>query len=227
MKWALFLALLLPSVLQGAKLPWMGVVLAKATAEEVAETLLPSGIGLRVVGLSEEGPYQIAGGKEGDLWLKFDDQYLTSKGQLMVLLEMEMLGKRVPLTVMRKGQRMILEIEMVEKPKRAERAEIVRRRQADEEVRSRLLESHVSAKMLSDGQEFLLVTNGLEMTFKVDGAQGGEFLVISNGGPSARVPAQWSEQFSVLQDILAEPRVRARKPRTRYVRRDDLGKGRR
>ena len=120
-----------------SKMPWLGVVLDRASATEKDRQFLPKGVGLLVKKVTAQGPLEKAGGKAGDLWWKLDDQILVNMGQLVVLLKMREPGNEVKLQFYRDGKLQELNVTLGERPaelftKRAQELVVHREPQKEE-----------------------------------------------------------------------------------------------
>ena len=95
---------LLAAFAHGGDLPWIGVSFKSPTAEEREAVSLDSGVGFRASDVVANGPLAKAGGKDGDLWWKFDDQILVNMGQMVVLLRGKEAGDSVKVKFFREGK---------------------------------------------------------------------------------------------------------------------------
>jgi hypothetical protein len=100
--WILLLALL-PNLVQGGELPWIGVSFEPLTTDDLKLSTPEPGAGLRVSRVVANGPLAKAGGKEGDLWWKFDDQILLNIKQMVELLREKKVGETVEVQIFRNG----------------------------------------------------------------------------------------------------------------------------
>ena len=84
---------------------WLGVRIQKVTPE-IAESLnLDKAKGAMVSGVTEKGPAEKAGIKSGDVILKFDGHSIDKMRQLPRLVADAEVGKKVSLTLWRKGRK--------------------------------------------------------------------------------------------------------------------------
>ena len=95
---------LLPNLAQAKALPWIGVSFEPLTTEDRESSPFELGVGLRVSRVVSKGPLAKAGGKNGDLWWKFDDQILLNMRQMVDLLREKAVGETVEVQIFREGQ---------------------------------------------------------------------------------------------------------------------------
>ena len=96
-------SLIFVGVSTAGELPWIGVSLDQASSEFRKETGLIHGVGFEISKVITGGPLASAGGKEGDLWWKFDGQILVNKSQMVVLLRTKSPGDEVEVEFYRGG----------------------------------------------------------------------------------------------------------------------------
>lgn len=95
---------------------YLGVSTQQVTAEAAAQAEdVPTGVGLVVNYLDEEGPAAQAGLEENDVLVKMDDQWLVNPAQLTVLIRMHKAGDEASFTVLREGEEQEIEVELGEK----------------------------------------------------------------------------------------------------------------
>ena len=99
----ILLLALLPILAQAEELPWIGVSFKPLRTEDRRLTPLEPEVGLRVSGVVANGPLAQAGGKNGDLWWKFDDQILLNMRQMVGLLREKKVGEEVEVQFFRGG----------------------------------------------------------------------------------------------------------------------------
>lgn len=88
---------------------FLGVV-TRAIDPANAEPLgLPPGTGLEVMQVSPGSPAAAAGLVAGDILARLDDQLLVNEDQLRALIRLHDAGTDVPLTIVRDGQRQVLQ----------------------------------------------------------------------------------------------------------------------
>lgn len=210
-------------------LPWIGVVLAETTKEERVGLDLGTGVGLRVAKVSDEGPYRMALGEEGDLWWKFDGQILLSRCQMVVLLRSKNPGDEVEVKFYRGGNLETVQLTLGVRPERKMySARGVRGDVGPESQRALLTHRQEVARVNSNGHQISLEKTGQSLKFEV---RKGEELVLSqlmaDSSTVAGVPTEWLESFHVLKMTMdqraASPSV-ATKKRVRYVPRNNGGK---
>ena len=84
---------------------WLGVRIQEVTPE-IAESLgLKKAMGAMVSGVTEKGPSEKAGVKSGDIILKFDGHDINKMRQLPRLVADAKVGKKISLTLWRKGKK--------------------------------------------------------------------------------------------------------------------------
>jgi len=71
---------------------------------------LPTNGGVQVIELAENGPAKLAGVQEGDIITRLDGQHVGGMDHLSRLLTEGRVGMRIPLEVLRRGQRVTLSI---------------------------------------------------------------------------------------------------------------------
>ena len=76
----------------------------------VLEHELAAASGVLVVSMERESPADRAGLRDGDVIVQYADQHVGSMDDLHRLLVEERVGRQVPITVLRRGDRMTLEI---------------------------------------------------------------------------------------------------------------------
>ncbi|MDB4502109.1 S1C family serine protease, partial [Akkermansiaceae bacterium] len=106
----IFVSALLASLAQAGDLPWIGVSFKSPSAKDRESTSLKSGVGFRASEIVANGPLAKAGGKNGDLWWKFDGQILVNMEQMVVLLREKKAGDTVKVQFFREGQLKTLDL---------------------------------------------------------------------------------------------------------------------
>jgi serine protease Do len=99
---------------------WLGVRI-QSISPDLAEGLkLPSDKGALVAGLTKDGPADKAGIKQGDVVLKFDGKEVTQMRGLPRMVAETPFGKKVDVTIWRKGQEMTVPVMLGELDEKAE-----------------------------------------------------------------------------------------------------------
>lgn len=75
---------------------------------------LPEGVGLMVREVQEGSPAELGGIEANDILLGYNSQVLINYEQLLVLLRLEDPGTEIALKVLRKGQELILRIQLAD-----------------------------------------------------------------------------------------------------------------
>ncbi|MFP4540253.1 MAG: S1C family serine protease [Opitutales bacterium] len=101
--------------------PYIGV-----TIEAVPRALrryidLPDGVGLLLVKIHKDSPAMRAGLQEDDILYRFDDQLIVNFSQFSTLVDLHAAGDVVPVTVLRKGGEVEVELTIEEREQRGGR----------------------------------------------------------------------------------------------------------
>ena len=215
------LGLLSTAILSAGNLPWIGVSLRCADSKLKVSSKLPEGVGLEVRQVSKGGPLEKVGGKEGDIWWKFDDQILVNRGQLVALLRGKKSGDQVDIEFFRMGVSQKSTVTLEKWPESRMKLISNRRNFEEREQRSRRLESSKQTASMSFNGEYL----SLEKT-----STGWGFVVkkdnkvlfdreLGNSEIGSSLEARWMEPFMILQMTLAQKSTSvpgAKKERVRY-----------
>ncbi|MGC6427371.1 MAG: hypothetical protein ACON5H_10310 [Akkermansiaceae bacterium] len=201
---------------ESAKMPWLGVMLGRPSAEQTQEAKLARGVGLLVRKVTPSGPLGKVGGKNGDLWWKLDDQILVNMGQLVVLLKMRKPGEEVSLQFFREGELFVIKVPLGERPRelftknsyemvtdRSERVDQV------EEV----------AEMTTGGFHYHLKDGQSGLHFKV--AQGDDVLFaapVSQLSSDENMRREWKGALLILRQALAARKVKREGTRKTRIR---------
>lgn len=95
--------------------PWIGVRF-KRIDDQIADSLgLKKSVGVLIVSVEAHSPAQRAGIKSGDVLLTFDGRLLTKHKRLPILVMNTPIGKKVQITVFRKGKKMTLTLQLAER----------------------------------------------------------------------------------------------------------------
>jgi serine protease Do len=91
---------------------WLGVRIQEVT-DEIAESLgMERARGALVAGVTRGGPADAAGLEAGDVVVEFDGREVPSMRDLPRMVADAPVGKRVPLVVLRRGERQTVEVEL-------------------------------------------------------------------------------------------------------------------
>jgi hypothetical protein len=93
---------------------YLGVLTAPVSPEARAHLGLKEGFGLRVAEVQRGSPAQVAGLKENDVLVRFEDQRLASMEQLQSLVRERRKGERVNLLVISAGKEVVVAVEVGE-----------------------------------------------------------------------------------------------------------------
>jgi serine protease Do len=89
---------------------WLGVKI-QSVSEEIANALgIPESSGALVAAITPDGPAAKGGVKSGDVIMRFDNEEVSSMRSLPRLVARAPIDKTVPVEVLRKGQRMTLQV---------------------------------------------------------------------------------------------------------------------
>lgn len=215
---ALILVSLWASYAQAGELPWIGVSLNSPTVEQREEVSLKHGVGFLVGEVITGGPLAKAGGREGDLWWKFDGQILINKGQMVVLLRGKSAGDEVEVEFYREGrlQKVTLTLE------NRHRHNMVPVGMApDRPSCSRVLAKRDQIARVTIGEKNLSLQNeGAKWRFMIE--EDGAVVLSSLVGDQDlgdKIPAKWHGAFVILRQTLANsatPQGTPAKERVRY-----------
>ncbi|MEL7048689.1 MAG: Do family serine endopeptidase, partial [Pseudomonadota bacterium] len=91
---------------------WLGVKI-QTVGDEIAASLgVPAGKGALVAAVEDKSPAESGGVKAGDVITEFDGQDVPNMRSLPKIVAQTPIGKKVPVIVMREGQKQTLEIEI-------------------------------------------------------------------------------------------------------------------
>lgn len=93
---------------------YLGVLTGPVSPEARAHLGLKEGFGLRVAEVQRGSPAQVAGLKENDVLVRFEDQRLASMEQLQALVRERSKGERVNLLVISAGKESVVAVEVGE-----------------------------------------------------------------------------------------------------------------
>lgn len=199
----IFLLALLPNLVQGGSLPWIGVSFEPLAAEDLKLATLEPGVGLRVSRVVANGPLAKAGGKEGDLWWKFDDQILLNIRQMVVLLREKKVGETVEVEIFRNGdpKKFKLLLGSRQLPKVRPVGLLIKDRDIQ---RPRRLAKREQVARLNTGEQALsLEAEGERWRFQV---KEDEVVVlsalVSTDNLSEKLPRRWIGAFIILRQTL-------------------------
>lgn len=216
----LILIIFLNSFLSAGELPWIGVSLNPPTVEERAKTPLNQGVGFLVGEVVAGGPLAKAGGKERDLWWKFDGQILVNKSQMVVLLQDKAPGEVVEIDFYRDGELLQIKLTLEARqrpnvipvgmvPERASTSRVLAKR---EQV----------ARVTVEGKELSLETEGDHWRFRIK-EEGTTVLSALTGDLDfgEKIPSRWHGAYLILRQTLessAAPSGPTPSRRVRYIR---------
>lgn len=216
------------SLVSASDLPWIGVVLTEATKEERIALKLETGVGLRVTSLSPDGPYDQAGGKNIDLWWKFDGQILLTRCQMVVLLRSKKAGDEVVVDLYRNGKLESLQLKLGSRPERKMYAGRHHHDAEKKKGRALLTRREEVARLKSKGRDISLQREGGNLKFEVrKGSQLVLSEVLREGKVQGDLPADLRESFQVLSMTLdghASTPPNPGERRVRYVPRNQGSK---
>ena len=215
-------SLIFVGVSTAGELPWIGVSLDQASSESRKETGLIHGVGFEVSKVITGGPLASAGGKEGDLWWKFDGQILVNKSQMVVLLRTKSPGDEVEVEVYRGGLLDKLSVKLG-----------LRKRSGTYPVSFKHEKSNVSrvlckreqiARVSVDGSDLSLEQEDEKWRFKVV-ENGTEVLsvLLSKKRLVGEIPVKWHVSFMILKQTLGNSDQQTKsssQKRVRYVPRE-------
>ena len=110
---------------QMEKVPYCGVSTEEVPAALTAQLKLTRGMGLLVNFVEPKSPAEMAGVKQYDVLLKFNDQLLTNPEQLRALVRMKMPSDDVKFALIRQGQPTDVNVELGQKEMQVEAEAIV------------------------------------------------------------------------------------------------------
>ncbi len=204
MKTILILVIALLSTLaQGGDLPWIGVSFKSPSPEDRRSASLKSGVGFQATDIVANGPLAKAGGKNGDLWWKFDEQILVNMGQMVVLLREKKAGETVKVKFFRDGK--LQELDLILGLRRRPQVMPVSMvpEDANAEKSRRLAKRERVARLNMNEQTLSLESEGERWRFKVTE---GQLIVlsalVSNDDFGVNLPKQWLGAFMILKHTL-------------------------
>ena len=89
---------------------WLGVTIQPLTAELAKGFNVTEGTGALVAGVQDGSPAARAGLKAGDIITHYDAQKVTTSGDLPKLVAATAVGRQVPITVVREGKTVALNV---------------------------------------------------------------------------------------------------------------------
>jgi hypothetical protein len=96
-------------------LPYCGVSTVEVTPPLAAQLKLSPGVGLLVDFVEPNSPAEMAGVKQYDILMKFNDQVLCNSEQLRVLVRSKMMSDDVKFAIIRQGQPTSVNVELGQK----------------------------------------------------------------------------------------------------------------
>ncbi|MDG2399771.1 MAG: S1C family serine protease [Akkermansiaceae bacterium] len=199
----ILLLFLVPSFVQAGGLPWIGVSLKPLTTEDREVSPLGPGVGLRVSGVVANGPLAKAGGKDGDLWWKFDDQILLNMRQMVVLLREKKVGETVEVQIFRKGdlKKFNLLLGSRQVPQVRPVSSLIKNRNIEKS--RRLAKREQVARLSTEEQVLSLESEGKRWRFKV---KEDDVVIlsalVSADDLSEKLPRKWIGAFMILRQTL-------------------------
>lgn len=194
---------LLSTLAQGGELPWIGVSFKSPSQEDRESTSLKLGVGFQVTDIVANGPLGKAGGQNGDLWWKFDEQILVNMSQMVVLLREKKAGETVKVEFFRGGK--LKELDLILGLRR--RPQVIPVSMVSEDANAeksrRLAKREQVARLSMNEQTLSLEPEGERWRFKVTE---GELIVLSalvaNDDFGVKLPKQWLGAFMILKQTL-------------------------
>ncbi|MDB4438272.1 PDZ domain-containing protein [bacterium] len=195
-------AFLTPFV-QAGDLPWIGVSFKSPTAEDRKASHLKSGVGFRASEIVANGPLAKAGGKNGDLWWKFDDQILVNMGQMVVLLREKKAGDMVSVEYFREGELRKLALVLGSRHRPLVMPVNMVIENEDAEKSRRLAKREQIARLTMDGQSLSLEAEDGRWRLKVT-EQDVVILsaLVGNDDFGEKLPRKWMGAFMILKQTL-------------------------
>lgn len=206
-------------------LPWIGVKLDRVDGEERTGTPVVEGAGLLVEEVTELSPLSAAGGKEGDLWWKFDGQILVNRRQILVLLKTKSVGDEVRVDFFRDGEKKNFTLRLgqhlgVDSALVSTEKIRISKREAKEMSRY-LAKREQVAKLRRDGQSFSLQAEEGQWRFEVERDDKMIFSsLVGEKEIGVVIPSKWTSDFMMLKLTLAQSEqlsVVGSRERVRYI----------
>jgi len=118
---------------------WLGVTIQPLTAELARGFNVTEGTGALVAGVQDKSPAARAGIKAGDIITQYDGQKVSKSADLPKLVAVTPVGRQVPVTVVREGKTVALNVTIaqMDEPGQSRRWRRPRRRRARSVSRSR------------------------------------------------------------------------------------------
>ena len=221
-KSCVFLLFLTSSVLVAGNLPWIGVSLKCPDKTDPKHVALADGVGLKVGHVVNGGPLDKAGGKKGDLWWKFDDQILVSRGQLVVLLRSKKPGDTVSVEFFRGSKLQKISLGLSKWPESKTMLISTTEASSAPNVSSRKLESSKQTASLTVNDERLSLEKA-QSGWRFKAERDDKVLFdreLTSSSVSSSLESRWLEPFMILQMTLVEKssvKPESKKSRMRYI----------
>jgi serine protease Do len=158
---------------------WLGVRI-QSVNDELAEGLrLPSAKGALVANVTEGGPADKAGIKQGDVVLRFDNKEVTASRSLPRIVAETAISKKVPVVIWRQGKEITFDVVVGELTEDVEKAALS---QPEEQGDTGPTEGKIANLGLTVGQ----ITDDARSEFKLDKTVKGVIVTeIDENGPAA------------------------------------------
>ena len=218
------LIFLLSGLALSSELPWIGVSLNPAKEEERKAVDLDNEIGFSVSRVISGGPLDRVGGQVGDLWWKFDGQFLINKRQIVILLRAKSPGDVVKVAFFRNGSLKTLDLTLGE-PQRKKTYLVSSQAHSSPDCSRVLTKREQVARLSIRGHDLSLRREGVGWRFEVlkDGTSVLSSLV-TGSDIGEKIPSKWQDSYNILQLTLGNPpeeRPASAGQRIRYVPRGD------
>ena len=214
--------------------PRLGVKIARLEQAMGEQLGLPRGVGFLVASVMEGSPAEIAGLKEHDVLLRFEDQWLINGYQLRVLLGMKQPGDSVTFHYVRKGEQASTHVVLGQNPGASAVADMSDQ-DLSEMLHGRTLpidvtdSSQRTATVSNDKGTAILTRQAGVFHLVITDPMGGELFQgpVDSAEDLAEVPAGWTSFVPVLKRTLKDYRVKRRprivRPRRPAVEQDAAG----
>lgn len=195
--------ILLPSFVQAGGLPWIGASFGPPEGNDRNLSPLRQGIGLMTSGIVSNGPLAKAGGEDGDLWWKFDDQILVNMGQMVVLLRERKVGEMVEVQIFRKGKLKKLKLLLGSRQRSQVRPANMLTENRNFDNSRRLAKREQVARLNTEEQVLSLESEGERWRLVVK--ESGVVILsalVSSDDVSEKLPRKWIGAFMILRQTL-------------------------
>ncbi|MDA7865921.1 S1C family serine protease [Akkermansiaceae bacterium] len=203
----IFVSALLASLAQAGDLPWIGVSFKSPSAKDRESTSLKSGVGFRASEIVANGPLAKAGGKNGDLWWKFDGQILVNMEQMVVLLREKKAGDTVKVQFFREGQLKTLDLVLGSRHRPLVMPVSMLAGDENAARSRRLAKREQIARLIMDEKSLSLEAEGERWRFKVTEDDVVVLsALVSNDDFGGKLPRKWMGAFMILKQTLQRSR---------------------